>query len=63
MKWFASRGHKQVLAGFYDAPPENFIPWMKDAAKIDGIIGMMYTTWARDFTQLDKFAKVAREGK
>ena len=63
MKWFASRGHKQILAGFYDAPPENFIPWMKDAAKIDGIVGMMYTTWGRDFTQLDRFAKVAREGK
>ena len=40
MKFFADRGHKQVLCGFYDSPPENILPWMKEASKIDGVIGI-----------------------
>lgn len=60
MKFFADRGHKQILCGYYDAPSENILPWMKDAAKIPGVSGVMYTTWANDYSQLDAFSRLAR---
>jgi len=63
LKFFAERGHKQILAGYYDAPPENIVPWLKDAAGVPGVQGVMYTTWANDFSQLEKFGKLAREFK
>ena len=60
MKWFASRGHRQILAGYYDAPSERIVPWLSDAAKIGGVVGVMYTTWARDFRELEKFSRIVR---
>ena len=58
MKWFASRGHKQILAGFYDAPSENVVPWLKDASGVEGILGVMYTTWGQNYTELRKFTGI-----
>ena len=60
LKWFASRGHRQVLAGYYDAPSERIVPWLQDAAKVGGVIGVMYTTWARNFKELGKFSETVR---
>ncbi len=61
MKHFASRGHKQILAGYYDAPPERIAAWLKEAAAVDGVIGVMYTTWRRDYSDLEKFADQLRK--
>jgi len=55
LKFFAERGHKQILAGFYDAPVEDVLPWLKEAVKAEGITGVMYTTWSNDFTKLESF--------
>ncbi|MFB3894373.1 MAG: hypothetical protein ACE15C_20405 [Phycisphaerae bacterium] len=63
LKFFADRGHKQILCGYYDAPPENILPWMKDATAVKGVIGVMYTTWANDYSKLEAFSKVVREFK
>ena len=57
LKFFADRGHKQILCGYYDAPVENIIPWLKEAATVKGVTGVMYTTWGNDFSQLEKFAQ------
>jgi len=57
LKFFADRGHKQILAGYYDAPVENIVPWLEDAAKVPGVYGVMYTTWADDYKQIAPFAK------
>jgi hypothetical protein len=57
MKFFAERGHKQILCGYYDAPVENITPWLKEAATLKGISGVMYTTWGNDYSQLEKFAQ------
>jgi hypothetical protein len=34
---------------------------MKSAAKVKGVVGVMYTTWQSNFTHLEEFAKFARE--
>jgi hypothetical protein len=57
MKHFADRGHKQILAGYYDSNPSNISAWLKDAGSIDGVIGVMYTTWQSNYSDLGEFAK------
>jgi len=59
MKHFADRGHKQILAGYYDSNPKNITPWLKDSASVDGIIGVMYTTWRSYYEDLEDFARYA----
>ena len=46
------------MAGYYDAPSERIVSWLKDAAKVDGAIGVVYTTWARNFKELERFLEV-----
>jgi hypothetical protein len=57
LKWFADRGHKQMLAGYYDGPPERITDWLTDAAKVPGVVGVMYTTWQQRYDDLEKFAE------
>jgi hypothetical protein len=59
LPFFAQRGHRQVLAGFYDAPPERIKPWLAAGKDTGSIRGVMYTTWQSDFSQLEKFAEAA----
>jgi hypothetical protein len=61
MKHFSSRGHKQILAGYYDADPRRISDWLRDAAKVDGVIGVMYTTWRSNFSDLETFAEEIRK--
>jgi len=57
LKHFAARGHKQILAGYYDEAPERIADWLADAAKVDGVVGVMYTTWKPNYDDLETFAK------
>jgi len=57
LQHFASRGHKQILAGYYDSPPRRITEWLKDAAKVKGVVGVMYTTWRRNYDDLEAFAR------
>jgi len=61
--WFAERGHQQVLAGYYDAPPERVKVWLDAAKGVNGIEGIMYTTWRNDYTQLEKFAELVKAAR
>ncbi|MEK6262817.1 MAG: family 20 glycosylhydrolase [Planctomycetota bacterium] len=64
LKHFAAQGHPQVLAGYYDAPPERIRNWLdtgKDFPK--SLRGAMYTTWQGNFTDLEKFATSAWGGE
>jgi hypothetical protein len=60
LKFFADRGHRQVLAGFYDADAEQIGKWLETVRKneIRGVIGVMYTTWNQDYSQLKEFKEV-----
>ncbi len=59
MKFFAGRGHRQVLAGYYDAKPERIRDWLAAARGLDGVAGVMYTTWKNNYADLEAFAKAA----
>lgn len=57
MRHFANRGHKQILAGYYDSDPNEIAGWLKDASEFEGIIGVMYTTWQHNYSDIEPFAK------
>ena len=59
MKFFAGRGHQQVLAGYYDADPKRIIAWLEMGKDLPGILGVMYTTWVNDYSKLEEFSKAA----
>ena len=60
LKFFADRGHRQVIAGYYDANPEQIRDWIGAASPHDGVEAVMYTTWRNDFSNLESFLKEAR---
>ncbi|HZZ72930.1 MAG TPA: hypothetical protein VFE24_11815 [Pirellulales bacterium] len=59
LPFFAKRGHSQVLAGYYDAPPERIANWLLAGKGLPGINGVMYTTWQNNYSDLEKFAAAA----
>ena len=61
LAFFSGRGHRQVLAGYYDGDPARIKEWLKSAAKVKGVVGVMYTTWQHKYDDLEAFAKYARE--
>ncbi|MDB6033143.1 MAG: putative glycosyl hydrolase [Verrucomicrobiales bacterium] len=63
LKFFADRGHKQVIAGYYDAKPEQVTKWLDAAKPYPGVMGVMYTTWVNKFSDLEKFAEVIDQNK
>ncbi len=63
LAWFAGRGHKQILCGYYDAPSEKMTEWLKMAVKYPNVSGVMYTTWANDYHELAKYAKIVDDFK
>jgi hypothetical protein len=60
LKFFADRGHRQILAGYYDDKPERVKDWIAAAAKVPNVVGVMYTTWQNDYSNIEAFAKLAR---
>jgi len=63
LKWFAERGNRQVIAGYYDAPPEKVLQWLEAAKKVNGVVGVMYTTWKHNYKDLEKFAELVDTAK
>ncbi len=57
LKHFDALGHKQILAGYYDAPPARINDWLDVVMqeKIKGVEGVMYTTWRQDYSQIESF--------
>ncbi len=60
LRFFADRGHKQVIAGYYDSKPERVKEWLAAAEGIPGVIGVMYTTWVNKYGDMEAFAKAAK---
>jgi len=62
LPWLAARGHKQILAGYYDGDPDYIATWLNDGKDVRGIAGVMYTTWQNKYDDLEKFAQAAWGG-
>jgi hypothetical protein len=58
-RFFADRGHPQILAGYYDASPSQFRDraWLEDLAGLPGITGVMYTQWGSGYANLESWAE------
>lgn len=63
LPYFASRGHRQILAGYYDGPIGDIKTWIDEARKTKSLSGVMYTTWVGNYSGLEEFARVAWGGK
>jgi hypothetical protein len=57
--FFAGRGNRQVLAGYYDSAPSAFSDrgWLADLTGLSGIAGVMYTPWTTGFDHLEAWAE------
>ena len=60
-KFFAERGHHQVIAGYYDHKPEQIAEWLSAAKPFSGIDGVMYTTWQHKYDDLEAFARLCKD--
>jgi hypothetical protein len=60
LRFFADRGHRQVIAGYYDGPPGDVVPWLEAAAGVPGVDAVMYTTWQGRYDDLEAFAEICR---
>jgi len=63
LKFFADRGQKQVIAGYYDSDPAKVVDWLASAKKVPGsVTGVMYTTWQNNYSDLEKFSQLVDKG-
>ena len=62
LEFFAGRGHKQILAAYYDTADVKgqLEGWLQSAAKVRGVEGVIYTTWRNNYRDLEAFAEVLR---
>lgn len=56
LAWFSSRGHRTLIAGYYDQKPERAKDWLDAASRSKGTIGIMYTSWYDKYEDLETFA-------
>ena len=59
VEFFAGRGHRQIVAGYYDEDvAQNYEAWMAAIQGSDGVIGTMYCTWRDGWEDLERYAEV-----
>ena len=63
LRWFENRGHRQVIAGYYDSRPDQISQWLQSAKTTRGLTGVMYTTWQNKYADLERFAQLVRDRK
>jgi len=62
LPWFQSLGNPQILFAGYDADSNSIKSWHAAAQGKEKIVGVMYTTWANKYGDLEIFAKAAWGG-
>jgi hypothetical protein len=64
LEFFAGRGHRQLIAGYYDVSDlSNFEQWNSAAKGISGVMGFMYTTWQSRYDLLERYSEAMRSGR
>ena len=61
LPFFSARGHRTLIAGYYDKLPERAALWLDSAAKSKGVTGIMYTSWFDRFDDLETWAEVVEK--
>ena len=62
LDFFAKRGNKQIMAGYYDSD-DNFATWDAASKGVPGVIGFMYTTWQNRYDDLERYGKALTRAK
>lgn len=60
LQFFHDRGHRLLLAGYYDGKPEQVRDWLDAAKAVGGAAAVMYTTWQSRYDDLERFAALVR---
>jgi hypothetical protein len=61
LTFFSDRGHRQLIAGYYDDDDlANFTQWDSAARDVPGVIGFMYTTWQHRYDLLERYGAAMR---
>ncbi|TFG89401.1 MAG: hypothetical protein E4H17_00775 [Gemmatimonadales bacterium] len=60
LRLFSRRGHRQIIAGYYDGDPAGIRDALAAARGVPGVIGVMYTTWQGRYDDLERFAQLVR---
>ena len=66
LKWFANRGHPQVIAGYYDVDDLSGFTDRDRVARslgVPNVIGFMYTTWQARYDLLEAYGEALRGGR
>jgi hypothetical protein len=64
LEFFAGRGHRQLIAGYYDADDlSGFTGWDAAARSVRGVVGFMYTTWQAKYGLLDSYGRALRDAR
>jgi hypothetical protein len=63
LTFFAERGHPQLIAGYYDdrSVTARLHRWLRAAENVEGVKGVMYTTWSNDYRDLEAFIEALNE--
>jgi len=61
LRWFSGRGHRTLIAGYYDKEPERARAWLDTARSVGGVVGIMYTSWFDKYDDLETFARYVDE--
>jgi hypothetical protein len=63
LEFFAGRGNRQLIAGYYDADDlSGFTAWNQAVTRVPNIYGFMYTTWQNRYDLLEKYGAAIRQG-
>jgi hypothetical protein len=60
LKWFADRGHAQIIAGYYDTDLGNLKTWNAAARGVPRVTGFLYTTWQQKYDDLEAYGRELR---
>ncbi len=65
LKHFERLGHHQIIAGYYDESPKRINEWLDVIVNnnIRQVDGVMYTTWRRNYKDLESFAAEVKKHK
>ena len=62
IEFFARNASPQVITGYYDGRPPLILQQLTAGPGRESIVGAMYATFARDFSQIEQFARDAWGG-
>ncbi len=64
LSWFSSRGHRQIIAGYYDEDDlAGLRKWESAVRGLEGILGFMYTTWSSRYSLLETYGVELRRAR